>query len=108
MGPEPLIFPLAVLGLLVLVGALATVVLARSRWLRLGATCAALVCVSVATLDYSGARTAAQNAELLLFEFGFISFLAAPVLFFASLVLVLLKPQFVRIASKLFSRAESR
>ena len=98
MGPEPLIFPLAFIGLVGLVGAVVLIVRARGRsWLAIPLVAG----VVFAVWGAQGAAYFRHMVTIFFMAFGGFVIASAAVLTFGALLLLPFKPQLVRLAERL-------
>jgi hypothetical protein len=98
MGPEPLIIPLAFIGLLLLFGAIAAAVASKRPMVKGVAMLVLLCAVAVFAMSYVSTKTIVQNLVLSLFGLGALVFAAFPIVVFGGLIILPIK--------RLFERAE--
>lgn len=98
MGPEPLVFPLALIGLVGLVVVLTFIVKARGRsWLAVPLVAG----VVFAAWGAQGAHYLRHTVTIFFMAFGVFVIASVAVLSFGALLLLPFKPQMVRLAKRL-------
>jgi hypothetical protein len=108
VGPEPLIVPFALLGLLLLLGSVAGVVLTKNAFVK-GALCIMLLGAALLFVhQYASTKTIIQNITLNLMALGLLAFAGLFVVAMLALVLLPLKPFFVRVVVKFRNAAGER
>jgi hypothetical protein len=100
MGPEPLIIPLAFVGLLLLFGAIATAVASKRPMVKGVAILVLLCAVGVFAMTYVSTKTIVQNLVLGLFGVGAVVFAAFPIVVFGGLIILPIKRLFERVEPK--------
>jgi hypothetical protein len=94
MGPEPLIVPLAFIGLLLLFGAIAAAVASKRPMVKGVAMLVLLCAVAVFVMTYVSTKPMVQNIVLGLFGLGALVFGALPIVVFGGLIILPIKRLF--------------
>jgi uncharacterized membrane protein YeiB len=108
MGPEPLIVPFALLGLLAVSGSLVGAVFTKNAVVRWLLCLTVLGAVALSAYEYQSTKTVVQNITLSLMALGLVGFVGLFVVAMLSLVLLPFKPFLVRLATRLRSGSQGR